>query len=81
MQFLHDPFCRGILSDVPTFIELVRYLAKVDSELENILNLLDFATFKRVPGDFSDTETHGYADLVFFANVKDELLGTPAKPI
>ena len=81
MQFLHDPFCRGVLSDVPTFIELVRYLAKVDSELENILNLLDFATFKRVPGDFSDTETHGYADLVFFANVKDELLSTPAKPI
>ncbi len=38
--------------------------------LSTILDLLDLDSFERAPGDYSDTETHGYADLVFMANVK-----------
>ena len=80
MNLPHDPFCRGVLSDVPTFLELVRYLVTVDAELNGIYNLLDQASFRRVPGDFSDTETTGYADLAFLADVKPEFLES-AKPV
>lgn len=81
MNFSHDPFCRGVLSDVSTFLELVRYLTHKDAELNNIFNLLDQATFRRVPGDYSDTENWGYADLVFLADVKSEFLPNKATPV
>lgn len=81
MNLPHDPFCRGILSDVPTFLELVRYLVTVDAELNGIFNLLDQASFRRVPGDYSDTETTGYADLAFLADVKQEFLEPGTKPV
>lgn len=37
----HDSFCRGLLSDVPTFLELARFLTTRDAELDAIFNLLE----------------------------------------
>ena len=77
----HDSFCRGVLSDVPTFLELARYLTTRDAELDAIFNLLDKNSFRRVPGDFSDTEKTGYADLVFTAEVLPEFVADKVKPV
>ncbi len=77
----HDSFCRGVLSDVPTFLELARFLTTRDAELDAIFNLLDKESFQRIPGDFSDTEKTGYADLVFTAEVLPEFLTDKAKPV
>lgn len=70
IQLLHDPFCRGTLCEISRFLELLNYLASRDRDLLTILGLLDLDSFKRIPGDFSDTETQGYADLAFIAEVK-----------
>lgn len=70
IQLLHDPFCRGTLCEISRFLELLNFLATRDGDLSTILDLLDLDSFERAPGDYSDTETHGYADLVFMANVK-----------
>lgn len=71
IQLLHDPFCRGTLCEISRFLELLNYLASCDGELSSILDLLDMDSFERIPGDFSDTENHGYADLAFMANVRN----------
>lgn len=81
MNIPHDSFCRGVLSDVPTFLELLCYLTTRDAELNEIFNLLDKSSFKRVPGDYSNTEKTGYADLVFTAEVLPEFLSDKAKPV
>ena len=81
MNIPHDSFCRGVLSDVPTFLELLRYLTTRDVELNEIFKLLDESTFKRVPGDYSNTENTGYADLVFTAEVLQKFLTSKAKPV
>lgn len=70
----HDSFCRDILADVATFLEFIDYLASVHAYLKGIINLLDMDTLIRIPGDFSDTASTGYADLAFRANVKKEFL-------
>ena len=66
---------------MPTFLEFVRYLTTKDAELDAIFNLLDKESFQRVPGDFSNTEKTGYADLVFTADVLPEFLTDKAKPV
>jgi len=81
MHLPHDSFCRGVLSDVPTFLELVRFLTTRDTELNDIFNLLDQESFRRMPGDYSDTETTGYADLAFIADVKTEFLENRSQPV
>lgn len=75
---LHDSFCRGVLSHVPTFLELVHYLTTIDNELKNVVDLLDENSFVRIPGDYSNTETIGYADLAFLAKLKNSL-GSPVQ--
>jgi len=70
----HDSFCRDVLADVSTFLEFVDYLASQNVDLRNIINLLDMGSLVRIPGDYSDTATKGYADLAFTANVKSEYL-------
>ncbi len=81
MNLPHDPFCRGVLADVSAFLELVRYLTTKDAELNDLFNLLDQASFRRMPGDYSDTETKGYADLAFLADVKQEFLEDCSEPV
>lgn len=75
---LHDSFCRGVLSHVPTFLELVHYLTTIDNELKSVVDLLDENSFVRIPGDYSNTETIGYADLAFLAKLKNSL-GSPVQ--
>lgn len=75
INFLHDPFCRGTLCEIPRFLELLEYLASRDPELATIFNLLDKDSFVRIPGDFSNTEIYGYADLAFMAKVKRTVAG------
>ncbi len=74
MTLSHDSFCRDVLSDIPTFLEFLQYLATQNAELGKIYNLLDIKTFIRIPGDYSDTATTGYADLAFAAKIRDEIL-------
>ncbi|MCQ2053850.1 MAG: Rpn family recombination-promoting nuclease/putative transposase [Fibrobacter sp.] len=71
IKLLHDSFCRGTLCEIPRFLELLNYLAARDADLSTILSLLDLDSFVRIPGDYSDTATYGYADLAFMANIKD----------
>ncbi|MCQ2106168.1 MAG: Rpn family recombination-promoting nuclease/putative transposase [Fibrobacter sp.] len=77
----HDSFCRDILADVTTFLEFIDYLASIHAYLKGIIDLLDMDTLVRIPGDFSDTASTGYADLAFRANVKKEYLqeGNPVQ--
>lgn len=70
IKLLHDPFCRGTLCEISRFLELLNYLASRDGDLSMILDLLDLDSIERIPGDYSDTESHGYADLAFMAKVK-----------
>lgn len=70
---VHDSFCRGVLSHVPTFLELVHYLTTIDDELKIVVDLLDENTFVRIPGDYSDTANTGYADLAFLAKLKNSI--------
>lgn len=81
MTFPHDSFCRGVLSDVPTFLELLHYLTTRDEELKDIFKLLDERSFKRMPSDYSNTEKTGYADLAFSAEVLQEFLTDKAMPV
>lgn len=81
MNLPHDPFCRGVLADVPTFLEFIRYLTTKDAELNDLFNLLDQASFRRMPGDYSDTESKGYADLAFLANVKQDFQEDCSEPV
>lgn len=74
ISLLHDPFCRDVLSDVSTFLEFVEYLTSRDEDLKSVVDLLDRESFERIPGDYSDTKNHGYADLAFLAKVKKECL-------
>lgn len=63
ISLLHDPFCRDVLSDVSTFLELVEYLTSRDEDLKSVVDLLDKNSFLGI----SD-------DLVFLAEVKKEFL-------
>lgn len=81
ISLLHDPFCRDVLSDVSTFLEFVEYLTSRDEDLKSVVDLLDRESFERIPGDYSDTKSHGYADLAFLAKVKKECLSKKKIPV
>ncbi|SHL12770.1 Putative transposase, YhgA-like [Fibrobacter sp. UWH5] len=81
ISLLHDPFCRDVLSDVSTFLEFVEYLTTRDEELKSVVDLLDKNSFVRIPGDYSDTKTTGYADLAFLAKVRKHLLKSEQVPV
>ncbi len=70
MKLKHDHFFKLLLGKKENAVEFLQYLKSAESELGKIFRNVNLETLTRLPGEFADMQTYGYADLAFTAQVK-----------